>query len=326
MDISFIIPVFNKSVCEVEKCIDSVTKIKDDITYEILLIDDGSKPELQKEYKRISNSKKIKYFYESNQGVSAARNLGINNAKGTYLFFLDADDKIYAENIYKSDLQKNLELIIYSVERKIIGTKKDEKIKLDENVTQKMLSVCLLKNGILNWACGKLYLRKFIIENNIFFDSDLKIGEDWDFVKRIIMLKPTFRIYEKNVYIYLNNPKTECIRNIENPEKSIIDVWELYKKRIQLLNQLNLKNKNSIESRISEGSVKNIFEIYLNVASYNSDLAHKTSGVALKYLKKIIKGNRISKFSCFKINLIKYNVVILVRFYKKIRSWKHLNE
>ena len=89
--ISIIIPIFN---CEkyIKRCLNSLINQ----TYkniEVILIDDGStdrSSEICKDYSK--RDQRIKYIRQNNQGVSAARNRGLDIAKGKYMGFCDSDD------------------------------------------------------------------------------------------------------------------------------------------------------------------------------------------------------------------------------------------
>lgn len=86
---SIIIPAYNAEPF-IKKSIDSVlSQTVDD--FEILVVDDGSTDNTSTVVKNISDLR-IRYIYQPNGGVSAARNTGIKNAKGDYVCFLDADD------------------------------------------------------------------------------------------------------------------------------------------------------------------------------------------------------------------------------------------
>ena len=91
--ISVIIPIYNteKYLCQ---CIESVL-IQSYPKFELLLINDGSKDrsgEICDEYAKKDN--RIKVFHKENGGVSSARNLGLDNANGDYICFIDADDYV----------------------------------------------------------------------------------------------------------------------------------------------------------------------------------------------------------------------------------------
>ena len=89
--ISVIVPVYNLEKY-IEKCIVSiVSQTYQD--WELLLIDDGSKDKsLQICQAWAKKDKRIKVFHQENQGVSAARNLGLSVVQGEYLVFVDGDD------------------------------------------------------------------------------------------------------------------------------------------------------------------------------------------------------------------------------------------
>lgn len=92
LEISVIIPAYNRART-LRRALDSVLAQKG-VNFEILLIDDGSTDEtrlLAEEFAKKTH--RFRYFFQPNQGPSAARNLGIRESEGDYLAFLDSDDK-----------------------------------------------------------------------------------------------------------------------------------------------------------------------------------------------------------------------------------------
>lgn len=108
MFFSIIIPVYN---CEkyLRDCLDSC--INQDLLndeYEILCVNDGSTDSsINILYDYANRYSQIKVFSQENRGVSAARNIGLDNAKGEYIMFVDGDDLILANCL--RDLKKTLE-------------------------------------------------------------------------------------------------------------------------------------------------------------------------------------------------------------------------
>ena len=91
--LSFIIPVYNVADY-LEECIESIHHQLDD-RCEILLIDDGSTDASGLMCDRFADeSNLIRAFHQPNAGPSAARNLGMDNALGEYIAFVDSDDRI----------------------------------------------------------------------------------------------------------------------------------------------------------------------------------------------------------------------------------------
>lgn len=94
IDVSVVIPVYNAGPL-IRRCLDSVLAQKGEYTYEVILVDDGSTDNSVDIIKSYDNPN-FKVFQQKNAGPAAARNVGIFNAQGKYLAFLDADD--YWEN------------------------------------------------------------------------------------------------------------------------------------------------------------------------------------------------------------------------------------
>ncbi|HAB66354.1 MAG TPA: glycosyltransferase family 2 protein, partial [Firmicutes bacterium] len=89
--ISIIIPVYNGEKF-IEDCINSILK-QTYSNYEIVLVNDGSVDKTREIIESFDNEK-IRLFNIENNGVSNARNFGIEHATGDYILFVDADDKI----------------------------------------------------------------------------------------------------------------------------------------------------------------------------------------------------------------------------------------
>lgn len=101
MKVSIIVPVYNTAKL-LERCVNSLTR-QSYRDIEILLVNDGSTDESEKICKGLAaKDERIRYFYQENRGLSAARNTGIKNSAGEYLCFVDSDDCVapgYVENL-----------------------------------------------------------------------------------------------------------------------------------------------------------------------------------------------------------------------------------
>ena len=89
LSISVIIPTFNRAEL-LKRALESV-QCQTLLPYEVLVIDDGSTDHT----KELVNSQfpKVRFFHQEQKGVSAARNRGIQLAKGNWIAFLDSDDE-----------------------------------------------------------------------------------------------------------------------------------------------------------------------------------------------------------------------------------------
>ena len=103
--ISIIVPVYNAEQY-LRRCIDSILN-QSFTDFELILIDDGSKDkssDICDEY--AAKDSRIKVYHKENGGVSSARNLGLDNANGEWIAFVDSDDFI------KEDYLKHMAILI----------------------------------------------------------------------------------------------------------------------------------------------------------------------------------------------------------------------
>ena len=215
VEFSIIIPIYN---CEkyIEKCINSILVQKFN-HYELLLIDDGSTDSsgmISDIYAK--KNKQIKVFHKKNEGVSAARNVGIQKATGKYILFMDSDDYIEKDYLsYCSMMMKKYRLDLLNVgfysivecDNKIHRDKICAIEKMYENKESiKKDLVYLWDKHMLYNIWNKVYLNSIIKKNNIYFPL-YDFGEDMDF--NIEYMKYIQRFYnsKKCFYNYIKERK-----------------------------------------------------------------------------------------------------------------------
>lgn len=100
--LSIIIPSYNADKY-IDDCLESVVKQKlpDNSSIEVIFIDDGSTDKTSEVVERYSNIQYVKFYKKSNSGVSLTRNFGVEQSHGDYILFLDSDDKIAENGLYK---------------------------------------------------------------------------------------------------------------------------------------------------------------------------------------------------------------------------------
>lgn len=112
--ISIIVPVYNVDAY-LKQCIDSILNQKYE-NFELLLVDDGSTDksgDICDVYGK--RDKRVRVFHKKNGGVSSARNVGLDNAKGDWIAFVDSDDIVtpsYLSGLY-SDVKSDVDLVIH---------------------------------------------------------------------------------------------------------------------------------------------------------------------------------------------------------------------
>ena len=172
VDISIIVPVYN-----VEKyiscCINSILN-QTYKNFELILIDDGStdnSAKICKEYAILDN--RIKVFHKKNEGVSKARNFGLEVSVGKYIMFCDSDDYVentWCEELYKTILVNqnswimcNTCVIDYASQRKKIKQNNLDII----SILEKEDYYVSMQVGFSGAIWNKIFNRKILLDNNI---------------------------------------------------------------------------------------------------------------------------------------------------------------
>ena len=162
--ISIVIPVYNAERY-INKCIDSVLS-QSYANWELLLIDDGSSDDSGRICDGYSKKDdRIRTFHKRNGGVGSARNVGIEQASGDFITFIDSDDWIssyYVEHLYeavaKCDADIGISWFENVFEGKALQSKSEEALSNYECLTaEECLKKLLYQNGVEVCAWGKLY-------------------------------------------------------------------------------------------------------------------------------------------------------------------------
>ena len=117
--ISVIVPIYNTKPY-LQECLDSILAQDIKVPYEVLLIDDGSTDggaEICDEY--AAKDERVRVFHQENQGLSAARNTGIDAARGRYYAFVDSDDVVlpaYLRTLYEACEKHDAYMALCAVE------------------------------------------------------------------------------------------------------------------------------------------------------------------------------------------------------------------
>jgi len=229
--ISIITPVYNVEKFIVET-IESVIK-QTYTNWELILIDDGStdnSSEICKQY--AVKDKRIKYIYKTNSGQAAARNLGIKNAKGEYITFLDSDDLYFKDKLKQHciDLKTNPANFYYGAGLMLFEDRIDNKIEKYSWYYGKHSGSEFFK--ILYHSCSvninTVFVKKVLFDLVGLFDESplLRGTEDWDLWLRIA----------KNVKSIYGNPNPKVYYRIHSNgihfqrANMLIGKWKIYEK------------------------------------------------------------------------------------------------
>lgn len=207
--VSIIIPVYNAEPY-LRRCVESILG-QEYMDYELLLIDDGSRDgsgAICDEYS--ARDARVRVIHKENEGVSAARNLAIDNAKGTYLQFVDSDDWITPDAtklLVRAAEENGCDLVIsdfYRVSGERVSPKGD--IEEDGVLTKEEFAAHMMENpadfyyGVL-W--NKLYRRSIVQEHRLRMNADISWCEDFMFNLEYIRYGERFCALRAPVYYYV---------------------------------------------------------------------------------------------------------------------------
>lgn len=204
---SIIIPIY-KVEKYLRNCINSVLN-QTFKNYEIILVDDGSPDSCGAICDEFSNKYSfIKTIHKKNGGLSDARNVGLQNATGEYVIFLDSDD-FWIDNEFLNNNLKKLDgkdLIIFNSIKYYSDNKKgSSRFQItDEFETlsrQERMNYIIQNNIYKACAWDKIIKRSLLINNEITFPVG-KLSEDMKWAGDLLDAISDIDIYEKNVYAY----------------------------------------------------------------------------------------------------------------------------
>lgn len=303
--ISIIVPIYNVEK-HLEKCIASVlnTNMKN---IELILINDGSTDNSLKLAKHFANSdNRIKLINKRNGGVSSARNLGLKNAVGKWIYFLDGDDYI-DDNIFENLLPilNNIDYDIIlgnyncvnSNYKLIYSTKNNTFLKRGEDL---ILDCGLWRHKIANMS-SLFVKRSFLIKNNILFDECTKYAEDTEFLNYCLL--------EADKVIAVNNIFFNYLIHNESAIAKInFSRFDVYESKKRILDKISTNHSNlteaikmykgfllpeaiidTVELLCKEGKKLNKIEKHLKEHNYYSVLSNQNFNeyTPIDYIKKI---------------------------------------
>lgn len=210
MKLSIIVPIYN-SEPYLNECLYSIAKsvqfahYQDDI--ELILVDDGSKDNSGVIAEKFSNKNSFtKVIHMENHGVSYARNKGIENAVGDYIAFIDSDDLVSTDGIkimIQSIQKYNSDIIFFSYYKQddkknstIMGYSFSNCKKYCDDIRMPFYK----DGGLAPWS--KLIRREIIVNNNIKFNTFLKIHEDVIFLFDCFLKAHTIAYDSSSFYQY----------------------------------------------------------------------------------------------------------------------------
>lgn len=307
--LSIIVPVFNGEKY-IKRCISSVMKTEK-IEYELIIINDCSTDKTEQIVKEIKDENIKLINLQQNKGVSYCRNLGVQEAKGRYITFLDVDDCI-EKDMYSVMVQK--------AEEERVEVCCCNYYEINENTNKKVKSKYQLKNEVIEQpeiiklfltdkispACWDKIYRSDFLKEKIKVDEELAVGEDILFILDVMKQCKKLAIVDSYFYYYIQ--QEQSVMHKISPKflqfKKVVEKTQSNKYK-------NIRNEYKQEYEYFKGAmiVRGIHSISTLANKENRKQAKEYINQLLdkQTLKKWVKNPYVSKF-------IKIEIQILLAF------------
>lgn len=295
---SIIIPIYNTEEY-LSACIESVL-CQDFSEYELILIDDGStdsSAEICRGWEE--KDSRIKLIAKENQGTAVTRNIGLNNAKGEYILFLDSDDEWTSSSVL-SEISKRISLrkadvISYNFSKKYESKSSSPYFKCQKNYDSLIdgNDVDFIRNNHLWISCAwnKAIRRELIQQKSLyFFEEDL--AEDIGWCYRLGKSAKSFDYIGINLVSYRQRKGSVSKTITANKIRGMIGIYQ------KLYDDLN-----SSPEPANKGMLEDYYAYLL--ASYLADIALLNDKAVENELKSKLKP-LLKKKKCTDSRKIKY--------------------
>ena len=204
--VSIIIPIYNGKDY-IKSCLDSILAQKYD-DWECIIIDDGSTDGsniiIDKYVDELGQKEHFHILHQTNSGVSAARNAGLDMAQGEWICFVDIDDGLSEDFLNSRDFETDAELIVKNIRYK---NRNRQYHHLNAGIYSGDSLIILLSTSLFHshFLCPwtKFFRRSIIKEHGIAFNPKYKFGEDTLFVLSYLKHITSLYVSPKGEYLYL---------------------------------------------------------------------------------------------------------------------------
>lgn len=269
--VSVVVPVYNVEKY-IERCLESVVQQELE-EIEIIVVNDGTKDKSMEKIERFLGDPRIKVINKINEGISTARNMGIDTAAGEYIAFVDSDDFVHPamlKEMYEN--AEGAEVVICGVVEvdDITGERKNRRMK-KEVISQSKGSYFWRYAGVEVW--NKIYRREFLKKHHLRFRKGM-IYEDVPFNFQALYFSNRVKYINSSLYYYRINRSGSYLNTQDSS------------RRLEAL-----KHVNNALNRMNSEKLKDIFSrkrAYLCKMHYFSEM--------LKYENKKIPKDIINRF------------------------------
>lgn len=229
VEVSIIVPVYN-AVATLRKTVNSIQNqtFKD---WELLLIDDCSQDESKKlcDEFALADSRIRVIAQAKNSGPSAIRNVGLKNAKGEFLAFVDSDDTIsidYLQQLLSAQKKYQADIIWCNYADVMVGknpVNTNHNLPCFQKLSKELLLNLFLQNTVgLGCTWNKLYRKSFIVQNKIKFNEERVRAEDWEFNLMLFDCFPDVYVIPDVLYYYIHQNKSSVMASYRSKDFNLM--------------------------------------------------------------------------------------------------------
>lgn len=247
--VSIIIPVYNAEKY-IKQCIESVLKQTYN-AFELLIIDDGSTDfsgKICDEYMLFTE--KVQVFHQKNLGVSAARNVGLEHARGKFIVFIDADDILTEDSVERRIFEiGDADLLIgsYDVVNDDMNIIKEMPKCVKYNWNQGEAIKNLFEGaeiGYQGYLWNKMFRKKIIMDNKIKFKNGVAYNEDCLFMLEYLLRCNYIKLIDAKLYFYREN-KNSAMGSLnyitDKDYEKVMTEFEAFRCMQKLLKEKNME-------------------------------------------------------------------------------------
>lgn len=328
--VSIIIPVFNVERY-IKKTLDSIVN-QTFKNYEVIIINDGSSDGTVNIVENILSVANVdfKIINQGNKGVSAARNIGINMARGEYILFIDGDDYIsekYLEKMIYSIIENQVDCImcggsIVDEEGRVILPYEKSYNYFDYIISGEVALYQMLKKNIWIYIGNALYKKDLIDKYKLDFCEKNKYGEDQEFTLKFLAHSNKVACVQESLFFYVKRKNAAT----ENVSMKRFNVVEVFYELIAYFDKLKLSNPSITQYifnvRIPEERISIIFLILKNTRLRQVDFNKFNDFLIQDEFKRYLKTkNNSFKFSqSIKLYILnKYLFLLVVKIRNLIK-------
>lgn len=305
--ISIIVPVYNVEKY-LRECLDSISQLKT-VTWEAILVDDGSTDTSGKicdEYAK--QDSRFRVIHQKNAGVSAARNAGLDAAKGEWIWFVDSDDSINPDfEILNPEVLNDADYVLFDMRKFRDGE------ELNSLGHQKSTVKCteLSKNDFLcKYQCN---------HQRLAFSLGTRVGEDLEFQYKYLTRCQRPARLDAVLYNYRLR-EGSATQDDSYRRKNLEDLPQVIERLLYWCKDENVKSEPWLEMRIQQ-----MFQNLLYSASLVKEINKKALQSTVRQFLEAWSNQGFAFPECSKMKLAHWSVTayfLINRVYLRIKGIK----